>query len=296
MQSLSELIAIAKAKPVQRLVIAAADDTTVLKAAKDAVNKGFISPLLVGNKQKILDICKQIDFDKGLEIIDEPDSGKSCYKAVDIINEGKADILMKGLVTTATLLKAVLDKNSGIVKNNLLSHFALFESKYYHKLFGVTDVAMNIAPTFEEKVSILSNAVVIMHTLGNNNPKVALLAPVETVNTKIESTVHASMLTMMNKRNQIKGCIVDGPLSLDNAVSHEASVHKGIISDVAGDADILMVPELNSGNILYKSLIFLGGASTAAVITGAKVPIVLTSRADSEETKLLSIAFAAALK
>ena len=190
----------------------------------------------------------------------------------------------------------MIAKDNGLRKSAVLSHFALFESKFYHKILGVTDAAMNIAPTFEEKINILNNAVEIMHKLGYSFPKVALIAPVETINDKIESTIHAAMLTMMYKRKQLTGCIVDGPLSLDNAVSLEASKHKGIVSEVAGDADIVMVPELNSGNVLYKSLIFLGGAISAAIVTGAKVPIVLTSRADSEHSKLMSIAFAAALE
>ncbi len=297
MKSLSELITIAKTKPIHKLVVAAADDLTVLKAVQNAVIEEIIHPILIGSEQKILNICHDIGFDvAGYEIIDESDPTKSVQKAVELINKGKANILMKGLVSTSTILKAVISKDNGLRKSAVLSHFALFESKFYHKILGVTDAAMNIAPTFEEKISILNNAVEIMHKLGNSFPKVALIAPVETINDKIESTIHAAMLTMMYKRKQLTGCIVDGPLSLDNAVSLEAAKHKGIVSEVAGDTDIVMVPELNSGNILYKSLIFLGGALSAAIVAGAKVPIVLTSRADSEHSKLMSIAFAAALE
>jgi len=297
MKFLSELITIAKTKPIHKLVVAAADDLTVLKAVQNAVIEKIVYPILIGNEQKILDICHGIDFDVAeYEIINEPDPTKSVQKAAELINKGKANILMKGLVSTSTILKVVIAKDNGLRKSAVLSHFALFESKFYHKILGVTDAAMNIAPTFEEKINILNNAVEIMHKLGYSFPKVALIAPVETINDKIESTIHAAMLTMMYKRKQLTGCIVDGPLSLDNAVSLEASKHKGIVSEVAGDADIVMVPELNSGNVLYKSLIFLGGAISAAIVTGAKVPIVLTSRADSEHSKLMSIAFAAALE
>jgi phosphate butyryltransferase len=297
MNSISELVNIAKTKSVKRLVVACAEDAAVLQAVQNAVNEGMVSPILIGNKQKIVDICNSISLNvTNIEIIDEPDSAKTAYKAVGLINAGNADILMKGLLSTANLLKAVITKDNGLRKSQILSHFALFESKYYHKIFGVSDAAMNIAPTLEEKIHILNNAVDVMHRLGNAMPKVALLSPVETISEKIESTVHAAMITMMNKRNQIKGCIVDGPLSLDNIVSTEAAQHKGITSDVAGDADIIIVPELDCGNALYKSLIFMGGAISAAIVAGAKVPIVLTSRADSAYNKFISIAFAAALE
>jgi phosphate butyryltransferase len=297
MNSLSDLVNIAKTKPSKRLVVAAAEDLTVLKAIQNAVNAGIISPILIGNRQKIIDICKTIGFETAnFEIIDEPDPAAAPYKAVGLINAGKADILMKGIISTATLVRSVIAKDNGLRKSQTLSHFALFESKFYHKIFGVSDAALNIAPTFDEKVNIIVNAVELMHKLGNSNPKVALLAPVETISEKIESTIHAALLTMMNKRNQIKGCILDGPLSLDNAISSEAAKHKGIVSDVAGDADIIIVPDLDCGNALYKSLLFLGGAKSAAIVLGAKVPIVLTSRADTEDNKLLSIALAASLE
>jgi phosphate butyryltransferase len=292
-----ELVTIAKTKCVKRLVVACAEDDAVLKAVQKASKEGFITPILIGNKQKIIDLCNSLSINAtNIEIIDEPEPSLTAYKAVALINAGKADILMKGLLSTAMLLKAVITKDNGLRKAQILSHFAIFESKFYHKIFGISDAAMNIAPTFEEKIHILNNAVDVMHKLGISTPKVAILSPVETISEKIESTIHASMLTVMNKRNQIKGCIVDGPLSLDNIVSAEAAKHKSIVSDVAGDADIIIVPELDCGNALYKSLIFMSGAMSAAIVAGAKVPIVLTSRADSEQNKFLSIAFAAALE
>ncbi len=212
-----------------------------------------------------------------------------------MIADGKARILMKGLVSTGVLMKAFLDKELGLTKGNLLSHVALFESPYYHKIICVTDAALNISPDMNEKVVIIQNAVNLYHALGIALPKVGILAAIETVNPKMEATLHAAAFKTMNQRNQITGCIIDGPFALDNAVSAEAAAHKNIISDVAGDVDILVTPEINSGNILYKSLIFLGGAITAAVITGGAVPVVLTSRADSEKSKYLSIALAVAL-
>jgi phosphate butyryltransferase len=297
MKHLTDIIALARAKGKRRLVIAAADDDTVLKSVQSVVNDGYILPIFIGNKQRIIKIGNDIGFDVSqFRIIDELNPEATAKIAVSLINHGEADILMKGLIGTAPLLKAVVDKENGLRKNNMISHFTLFESQYYHKLFGAADVAMNIAPTLEEKIYILKNSVEVMHKLGVNNPKVAVVAPVETINEKIESTVHAALLTVMNRRKQITGCIVDGPLALDNAISAEATSHKQIVSEVAGDADLLLVPDLDSGNILYKSLIFMGGALSAAIVTGAKVPIVLTSRAATEESKVMSIALAAALE
>ena len=296
MKLLSEIVILAKKKGTSKIVVAAADDKPVLLAIKKAFEEGIVIPVLIGDEKAIRKIASEISFDiQNIEIINEINPGLSAKKAVAYIKEGKASILMKGLVATAPLLKAVLDKETGLRKCATLSHLALFESSFYHKVFAVTDAAMNINPEFEEKVHILTNAVDVFHRLGFKNPKIAVLAPVETVNEKIESTLHAAQLTMMNKRKQINGCIIDGPLALDNAISFEAAEHKGIKSEVAGDADILMVSNLDSGNILYKSLIFLGGALSAAIITGASVPIVLTSRADSEHSKFISIALAAAL-
>lgn len=296
LKSLNDIVDLAKSKETRRLAVAAAADRPVLEAVKNTHEAGIIVPILVGNKAEIEKISKEINFDlENIEIYEEDDPAKASIKAVTLIREGKAEILMKGLVSTAPLLKAVLDKEVGLRKGATLSHFALIESPYYHKLLGVTDAAMNIAPEFNEKVDIVNNAVEVFHRLGNKNPKVAIIGPLEIVNPKIESTNHAAMLTVMNNRGQIKGCQIDGPFAIDNAVSKEAAEHKGIHSDVAGDADILVTPELNSGNVLYKTLMFLGGCTSAAVIMGARVPIVLTSRADTDKSKMMSIALAAAM-
>jgi len=296
LKSLNDIIDLAKGKETRRLVVAAAADKQVLEAVKNANKDKIIIPVLVGNKTKIEQIAKEIDFDlSSIDIYEEDNPAKASVKAVSLIREGKAEILMKGLVSTAPLLKAVLNKENGLRKGATLSHFALIESPYYHKLIGVTDAAMNIAPEFNEKINIVNNAVEVFHRLGNNNPKVAIIGPLEVVNPKIESTTHAAMLTVMNNRGQIKGCTIDGPFAIDNAVSKKAAEHKGIVSDVAGDADILVAPDLNSGNILYKSLMFMGGCTSAAVIMGAKIPVVLTSRADTDKSKMMSIALAAAM-
>ncbi|MBU0488482.1 MAG: bifunctional enoyl-CoA hydratase/phosphate acetyltransferase [Bacteroidetes bacterium] len=293
---LESFIEIAKSKPRRRIVVAAAADEPVLEAISNAMHDGIIEPILVGAKAEIEKIAAKIGFNlNGIEIIDVADPYEASVKAVSVVRAGKAEIIMKGLVSTGPLMKAVLDKEKGLRKGATLSHIAFFETPYYHKLIAVTDAALNVAPEFEEKVEIVKNAVDTYHKLGIKNPKVAVVCAAETVNPKMEATVHAAMLTMMNKRGQIKGCIIDGPLGLDNAVSEEAAHHKGIKSDVAGDADIIMCPEINAGNLLYKSMNFLGGAVTAAVIMGAKVPIVLTSRADSDKSKQMSITLAAAL-
>jgi len=296
LKHLNDLIDIARGKPTKRLAVAAADDRAVLDAVHKAMNENIIIPVLVGDQQKIAGLAGELGLDTAdIDIHHEPDPAKASKKAVALIRQGKADILMKGLVSTAPLLKAVLDKENGLRRGGTLSHFALVESPYYHKLFGVTDAAMNIAPEFEEKVDMINNAVDVFHGLGLPKPKVAVLGPLEVVNPKIDSTAHAAMLAKMNDRGQLKNCIVDGPFAIDNAVSKEAAEHKKIYSAVAGDADILMTPELNSGNVLYKALMFLGGSTSAAVIMGARVPIVLTSRADTEKSKMMSIALAAAM-
>lgn len=296
LKSLSILLELAKLKGKCRVAVAAAADKHVLDALMMAKNEGFAEPILIGEKEAIKKIAQELSFDLStIEIIDIADPFLASVEAVSLIRNKKADILMKGLVGTGPMLKAVLDKENGLRKGAVLSHVALFETQFYHKLLGVTDAAMNVAPEFDDKVSLVQNAIEVFHKLGMKEPKVAVIGAVETVNPKMEATVHAAMLTQMNRRKQIKGCIIDGPLALDNAVSAESAQHKGIVSDVAGDVDLIVTPDINSGNILYKALNFLGGATTAAVIMGARVPIVLTSRADSERSKLMSIALAAAI-
>jgi phosphate butyryltransferase len=293
---LSELVDIAKNKRKRKVVVAAAADHHVLEAVKNAREEGIIEPIFIGDVEKIKEIAKELDFNlEGIEIIEEKDGCKASLMATRLIGEGRAEILMKGLVSSGVLLKAVLNKEYGLRKGSVLSHVAIFESPYYHKLLGVTDAAMNVNPDLLEKIAIIKNAVEVFHGMGNLNPKVAIVGSVETVNPKMEATMHAATISMMNYRKQITGCVIDGPLAIDGAVSHSAADLKGITSEVAGDADLIVTPDINGGNILYKSLAFLGGATSAAVIMGAKVPVVLTSRGDSERSKFLSIALAAAI-
>ncbi len=293
---ISQLVDMAKAKTKRKIAVAAAGDYDVLEALKNAEKYNIVEPILVGIQSKIESISKKIGYDISKhEIIDIEDRYEASLKATQIIRDGEADLLMKGLVSTGILLKAVVNKEHGLRTGSIISHVAIFETPHYHKLLGITDAAMNVGPSFEDKIGIINNAVKVFHLLGEPNPKVAVCGAVETVNQRMESTMHAATLSMMNKRDQIRGCIIDGPLALDNAISKKAAQVKNIHSDVAGDVDIVVAPDINGANFLYKSLIFLGGANAAAVIMGAKVPIVLTSRADSEKIKFSSIALAAAI-
>lgn len=294
LKNLETLIEIAKSKPQKKLVVAAAEDDNVLMAVFNARREGLIEPILIGNLEKISKITNQLNITlDGVRLIEENNPALSAKKAVQIIKSKEAQVLMKGLVSTADFLRAILDKENGLRKGELLSHIGFFEVPAYHKVIALTDAAQNVAPTLDDKTAILKNAIELFHHIGIFTPKIAILAAVEVVNPKMEATVHASMLTQMYHRGQIKGCIIDGPLAFDNAVSTEACLHKGIVSEVGGDADLLLAPDIEAGNMLYKSFTYFGQGSVAAIILGASVPIVLTSRADSDKSKLMSIALAA---
>lgn len=281
-------------KVKRRLVLAAAEDENALKSVKVAYQEGIIEPILVGNKQQIKEIADKIQFDlTNFEIISQNDPIKSAQEAVKIVRDGNADILMKGFIQTADYLRVILNKEDGIREADVLSHISFFEIPAYHKVLAVSDVALIVAPSLDDKVVMIKNGVNLFHHLKVENPKVAILAAVETVNPKMPACVDAAMLTMMNKRNQITGCVIDGPLAFDNAISKESAEHKKIVSDVAGDADLLITPNIEVGNTLYKSFTYFGGGTVAAVVLGAKVPAILTSRSDTERSKLASILLAA---
>lgn len=293
-KTLNKFIDISKQKPKKKIAVAAAEDKPVLEAVAAAKNEGFVDALLVGNAERIRTISEEIGFDlSGVDIIEENDPARSSKIAVKQIREHKAHILMKGMVGTADYLRAVLDKEDGLRTGALLSHVGFFELDAYHKLIALTDAAQNIEPELHDKIGIIKNAVDMFNRIGIKNPKVALLAAIEGVNPKMPNTLDAAALTQMNRRKQIKNCIIDGPLAFDNAISKEAAHHKGIESEVAGDADLLFAPNIEVANALYKSFTYFGKATVAAVILGAAVPIVLTSRADSDRSKLMSIALAA---
>lgn len=287
------LFQLAKDKGPKKIAVAVAEDHEVLMAIKMAMDKEIIIPILVGDREKITNICDNIGLDcSNIDIIHEADGINACRIATTLVSSGKADILMKGLIDTSIILKAVLDHDIGLRTDKIISHVAVFEVPTYHKILLVTDAAMNISPDLLQKKEIIENAVELIKCFDVKNPKVAVLAAKEKVSPKMEATVHAAELKKMNEDGFIKGCIVDGPLALDNAINSESARIKGIVSEVAGDADILLAPDINSGNILYKALTFLANAKSAGLIIGTKAPIVLTSRADNDESKLNSIALA----
>ncbi len=292
---LADLQELIKSKTKKTLVLAPAQDPHALGAAIDAQKGDIIDCILVGDKSRIEKIAGEINTSlDGIRIENEPDAITAVERAVKFVHNGEADILMKGKTGTSALLKAILNKEWGLRTGNLLSHFALFDIPAYHKPLALTDVAMNIAPDRQEKTDILSNAIAFMHNIGYEMPKVGILAAVEMVNEAMPATIDAAVLSQMSRRGQFKNCLIDGPLAFDNAISKESAKYKGIISEVAGDADLLLVPNIESGNILYKAFSFFAGAEVASVILGAKAPIVLTSRSDSEASKQNSIMLAAA--
>lgn len=280
----------------RRLVLAAAEDLNALSAVMKAAADGIIEPILVGDKEELLRLAAENSFDlSDILMVHEPDNTQATEIAVKMVRSGQADFLMKGKVGTSTLLKAVLNKEWGLRSGSLLSHIAFFEVKNYHKIIAVTDVAMNIEPNLQDKIAILNNSVRCLNKLGYEQPKVAILGAVEKVNENMRATLDAALMSKMNQRDQIENCLVDGPLAFDNAVSLESAVHKGIKSEIAGDTDLLLMPDIEVGNVLYKSLVFFADAKVAAVILGATAPIVLTSRSDSDEAKYDSIMLAAAI-
>jgi phosphate butyryltransferase len=293
---LDSLISKASQNERKTVAVAAAADAEVLEAIAEAVKMKLADFLLYGDKEEIEMMISQhhpqlIDS-AGIKVLSVPNNNAAAEMAVKAVKTNEANVLMKGNIPTASILKAVLNKEYGLRTGAVLSHVAVFEIPGYDRFTIVTDAAMNIAPDLEQKAQIVKNAVQVAHSIGIEMPKVAPLAAVEVVNPAMQATLDASALTMMNKRGQISGCIIDGPLALDNAVSQLAAEHKGIKSEVAGEADILLVPTIEVGNVLYKSLIYFANAKVGAVIAGAKAPIVLTSRADTAESKLYSLALA----
>jgi phosphate butyryltransferase len=279
------------------VAVAVAEDEEVLEAVIEGLNRNLADFILFGDKEKINTILKvnHLDSKKGskkLSVVHADSNALAAELAVRAVSNKEATVLMKGNIPTSVLLKAVLNKEFGLRTGNVLSHVAVFEVPDFDRFTIVTDAGMNIAPDLEQKAQIVKNAATLARAIGIEYPKVAPIAAVEVVNPVMQATVDAAALSMMNKRGQITGCIVDGPLALDNAVSALAAEHKGIHSEVAGRADILLVPTIEVGNVLYKSLIYFAKAKVGAVIAGAKAPIVLTSRADSAESKLYSLALA----
>lgn len=296
LKSLDQIEELIVHRPPGRIVVAAAHDDHVLKSVHDIYTKGFAKPVLIGDKEKIFKIADELEIDvSAMTIIKELDERRCAEIAVNMVSSSEADVLMKGMMQTSDLLRAVLERDKGLRTSGLLSHTGVYEVPSYSKLLYVTDGGINIAPDLKQKADIIRNAVDVARALGVERPKVAVLAAVETVNPAMQPTLDAAALSKMAQRGQIKYCDVDGPLGMDNAINLAAARHKAIESDVAGDADILLAPDIEAGNILVKGLIFLGQARSCGIITGARVPLVVTSRAESSEAKYYSILLALAM-
>lgn len=268
-------------------------EVSALTGAVEAAQAGLIEPILVGPAAKIQETANSANIDLGnLEIVDAEHSVDSAKKAVELVKQGRAEVLMKGSLHSDELLSAIVSRDGGLRTGRRISHVFVMDIPTYHKVLVVTDAAINIAPTLEDKVDICQNAIDLCVSLGLEKPKLAILAAVEVVNSKMQATLDAAALCKMAERGQIKGGILDGPLAFDNAISKQAAETKGIKSAVAGDPDILLAPDLEAGNILAKQLTFLANADSAGLVLGAKVPVILTSRADSVRSRIASCAVA----
>ena len=279
---------------MKKVAVVSAQDEHTLEAVFKAKKDNIVEPILIGNKKKIIEILSGL-HESVLEesIINVESDSEAAEKAVELINENKADFIMKGKIQTADLLRAVVNKENGLRTGKVMSHIVIHEIPTYHKLLAVTDGGMMMYPNLDEKKQILENAVSTFLALGYENPKVAVLAAVETVNPKMQESVDADMLKKLNIKGEIKNCIVEGPISYDLTMSKESASIKGFVSPVTGEADIIVVPNITVGNVLGKSLVYSAGAKMAGFIVGAKVPIVLTSRGSTSEEKYLSLALSA---
>ena len=295
-KSFEEVLKKVKEQEMKKVAVAVAQDEPVLEAIRDAKTQGIADAILVGDEEEIKSIALKIGMKiEDFEIVNEPNVQKATLKAVELVSTGHADMVMKGLVDTATFLRAVLNKEVGLRTGKVMSHVAVFEIPGFDRLLFLTDVAFNMYPELKEKVDIINNAVRVARAVGVELPKVAPVCAVEVVNPNMQATIDASLLSKMNDRGQIKNCIIDGPLSLDLAISEEACKHKGVSGPVAGKADILLLPNIEAGNIMYKTLTYSTNSKNGCILVGTSAPVVLTSRADPYETKLYSIALAALL-
>ena len=291
MRNIDDIIKFAKERGPKTISVACCQDEEVLIAVENGRKEHIVNAILIGDIDKTKKIAKNLNINlDNYELIDIKDMSEACLKAVELVSNGKADMVMKGLVDTSIILKAVLNKEVGLRTGNILSHVAVFDIEGYDRLFFITDAAMNLAPDVNGKKQIIENACSVARALDIEEPKVALICAKEKVNPNMKDTVEAKELEDMYLRGEIKNCIVGGPFALDNAISEEAAKHKGMNHPVAGKADILVVPDIEAGNVLYKSITYFAKCENAGLIVGAKAPIILTSRADSDKTKLNSIA------
>ena len=290
-----DLLAKVAACPVKKVAVACAQDDAVLEAVKAAKDRNIADAILVGDEQKIRTIADVLKMDvRDFEIIDVKDTYEAALTAVKLVHDGKADMYMKGLIDTKSFLKSVLDKEVGLRTEKTLSHVCVFDIEGIDRLLFLSDVAFIPYPDLETKANIIRNTVEIAQACGVDNPKVAPLAAIEVVNPKMPCTVEAEELTKMNEAGEIKDCIVDGPLSLDLAIEPQAAFHKGTTDrKIVGDADILLFPDIQAGNITYKSLVHTAPCKNGNILTGTKAPVILTSRSDEFEAKVNSIALGA---
>ena len=292
LKNLDELMQSVRSRPKNTIAIAAAEDPVILSTVFEAERMGLADFILIGDKKEIESAAKSNDIPVAWEIIDEPDHARAAEKAVQLVKEKNAGVIMKGLLHTGVFFKAVLNKEAGLNTGRLFSQISVFEKVEEDGLQLLTDCAMIIAPTLDQKKQIIENAVDLALKLGYSKPRVAILSALETVNPQIPDTMEAALLSKMAERGQIKNAYVDGPFALDNAISPEAARHKGVTGEVAGRADILLAPNLQVANVLTKSLTYYAEKRVAATVMGAKVPIVSTSRAAPIADKVLSIALA----
>lgn len=291
LKTFDEVLNKAKDYGPKKMAVASAGAEDVLKAVEAARKEGLADSILVGDKKEIIRIADEMGIDPAnYEIIDKTDKTEATRCVVELVRNKKASILMKGMIGTARILKAILDKEIGLRTNRMLSHVYTLQIKGYDRLLTMTDGAMSISPNLEQKAQIIQNAIYYAHSMGIEKPKVAVVAALELVNPDMPATIDAACLAKMSERGQIIGGIVDGPLGFDNAISKEAAKHKGVESPVSGEVDIVLVPNIESGNIFAKGLVYLANAVPAGLLLGAKAPVVLVSRSDSAQSKLYSIA------
>lgn len=295
-QGFEQVISKVKTYSMKKIAVAAAQDSAVLEAVREAKAQGIADAVLVGDEAKIREIAASIGMElEGYRIIDEPDMIQAALKAVKLAHDGEVDMYMKGLVDSKNFLKSVLDKEVGLRTGGPLSHVCVFDIPCIDRLLFLTDVAFMTYPTLEDKVNIIQNTIPVCKACGIETPRVASLAAVEVVNPKMPVTVEAAELTKMCEEGKITGCVIDGPLSLDLAIDAEAAKHKGATDrKIQGDADVLLFPDIHAGNLVYKAIVHMvPGVKNGCILTGTKVPVILTSRSDTFETKVNSIALAA---
>ncbi|MFA9424043.1 MAG: phosphate acyltransferase [Sedimentibacter sp.] len=280
---------------IKTVAVICANDTVTLKAVFYCQSKGILKPILIGEKEKMGKYIADIgESSENIQIIEESDLQKAAEKGVSLVKEGKADFIMKGKIDTSILLRAVVSKETGLGIGKVMSHLAFLEIPNYHKLIVLTDSGMIIKPDFEQKKSIIENVVETLTAIGYDKPKIGLLAAVEKINPKMPETVDASKLVELNRNGTIKGCFIEGPISYDVLMSKESAEKKGYKSEIVGDADVMVVGDMATGNILGKALSYSAEAKMAGIIVGAKVPIALTSRGANVEEKINSLLLAAA--